>query len=201
MSFFSAEAMQPGVADLGGLLCGQGQVVHFAQAAARLSVVLDEPWRQHALAAAFAERGVQAELGETEEEHPLVRTAFRSDLIALADAWTKGAVKAVPKGLALDGAALRLWALAFGRWVDSGYLLGLDERAPDTHEPLVQAAVRIGLQASLLGIRGGGPGLRLNGRRRIGRLVELVGEPPTPAAAEHWPTRAFSRTGEITSRA
>jgi hypothetical protein len=201
MSFFSAEAARPGVADLGGLLCGQGHVVHFAHAAARLSVVLDEPWRQKALAGAFAERGVQPELATSEEGHPLVRTAFRSDLIPLADAWTQGAVKAVPKGLALDGATLRIWALASGRWVDSGYLLGLDERAPETHEPLVLAATRIGLTVGLLGIRGGGPGLRLTGRRRIGRLVELVGDPPTADSVEHWPTRAFIRSGEFLSRA
>jgi hypothetical protein len=201
MSFFSAEAMQPGVADLGGLLCGQGQVVNFAHAAARLSVELDEVWRQEALAAAFTERGVRPELATTEEGHPLVRTAFRRDLIALSDAWTRQAGKAVPTGLALDGASLRIWALAFGRWVDNGYLLGLDEHAPDTHESLVQAMIRIGLPTTVLGARGGGPGLRLTGRRRIGRLVELVGEPPTPAAAEHWPTRAFLRTGEIPSRA
>ncbi|WP_245379263.1 hypothetical protein [Kibdelosporangium banguiense] len=187
MSFFSAEAMQPGVADLAGLLCGPGQVVRFARAAARLSVAVDEPWRRAALAAAFAERGVDAELGVSEEEHPQVRTAFRTDLIGLADAWTPGAVKAVPVGLALDGAVLRLWALATGRWVENGYLLGLDPGAPETHEPLVQAVTRIGLPASLLGVRAGGPGLRLTGRRRIGRLVELVGRAPTPASEPHWP--------------
>jgi hypothetical protein len=164
-------------------------------------VVLDEPWRQQALAEAFAERGVRPELATTEDGQPLIRTAFRMDLIALADAWTRDAVKTVPTGLALDGATLRVWALAFGRWVDNGYLLGLDETAPGTHEPLVQAATRIGLPAGLLGARGGGPGLRLTGRRRIGRLVELVGEPPTAAAEEHWPTRAFIRTGELPSRA
>jgi hypothetical protein len=187
MSFFSAEAMQPGVADLAGLLCGPGQVAHFARAAARLSVIVDEPWRQRALAAAFAERGVDVELSMSENEHPLVRTAFRMDLIGMADAWTCGAVKAVPVGLALDGAALRLWALATGRWIDNGYLLGLDPEAPETHEPLVQAVTRIGLPAGLLGVRGGGPGLRLTGRRRIGRLVELVGRAPTAAAESHWP--------------
>lgn len=201
MSFFSAEAMSPGVVDLGGLLCGQGQITHFAHAAARMSVVVDEPWRQQALAGTFAERGVQAELTESEEGHLLVRTAFRNDLIPLADSWTEGAVKAVPRGLALDGAFLRVWATAFGRWVDSGYLLGLDEQAPETHEPLVLACTRIGLQVGLLGIRGGGPGLRLSGRRRIGRLVELVGDPPTTEAVEHWPTRAFSRSGDFLSRA
>jgi hypothetical protein len=187
MSFFSAEATQPGVADLAGLLCGPGQVVRFARAAARLSVVVDEPWRQHALAAAFAERGVDAERGVSDEELPLVRTPFRTDLIGLADAWTREAVKAVPVGLALDGAALRLWALATGRWVENGYFLGLDPDAPETHEPLVQAVTRIGLPAGLLGVRGGGPGLRLTGRRRIGRLVELVGRAPATAAESHWP--------------
>jgi hypothetical protein len=201
MSFFSAEAMQPGVADLGGLLCGHGQVANFAKAAARLSVVLDEPWRREALAAAFVERGVQPELLTSEDGQPLVRTAFRMDLIGLADAWTDKTVKTVPTGLALDGATLRLWVLAFGRWLDSGYLLGLDPQAPETHEPLVQAVTRIGLPAGLLPERNGGPGLRLTGRRRIGRLVELVGEPPTALAEEHWPTRSLSRTSEFPSRA
>lgn len=187
MSFFSAEANQPGIADLAGLLCGPGQVAQFARRAARLSVVVEETWRRDALAAAFAERGVEPELGVSEEDHPLVRTAFRTDLIGMAEAWTRGAVKAVPVGLALDGAALRLWTLATGRWVDNGYMLGLDPRAPETHEPLVQAMTRIGLPAGLLGARGGGPGLRLTGRRRIGRLVELVGRAPTVAAEAHWP--------------
>ncbi|CAM4015693.1 hypothetical protein KIPE111705_36380 [Kibdelosporangium persicum] len=187
MSFFSAEALQPGVADLAGLLCASGQVAHFARRAARLSVVVDEAWRRDALAEAFAERGIDPEVGVSDEEHPLVRTAFRTDLIGLAGAWTRGAAKAVPVGLALDGAALRLWALAAGRWVENGYLLGLDPEAPETHEPLVQAVTRIGLPAGLLGVRGGGPGLRLTGRRRIGRLVELVGRVPSPAAEPYWP--------------
>ncbi|GAB3869297.1 hypothetical protein GCM10029964_001290 [Kibdelosporangium lantanae] len=133
--------------------------------------------------------------------HTLVRTAFRNDLVPLADAWTEDATKAVPKGLALDGATLRVWVTAYGRWIPGGYLLGLDENAPETHEPLEQACIRIGLQVTLTGMRNGGPGLRLTGRRRIGRLVELVGDPPTVGASEDWPTRAFSRSGEILSRA
>jgi hypothetical protein len=166
-------------------------------------VVVDEPWRAHALATAYTERGIGPELAESDEGHPLVRTAFRADLIGLANAWTMGAVKAVPPGLALDGACLRLWALAFGRWLDSGsgYLLGLDPRAEDTHEPLALALTRIGLPVHVLGVRGGGPGLRVTGRRRIGRLVELVGEPPITSAEPQWPTRIFSRTGEFSSRA
>jgi hypothetical protein len=189
MAFFSAESMQPGVADLAGLLCGPGQVVSFANAAARVSVVLHEAWRRDALAAAFSERGIEPELHESEEGHPLVRTAFRMDLISLAAAWTKGAVKAVPTGLALDGASLRLWVMASGQWTDNGYLLSLDPRAPDTHEPLQHAATRIGLQTALPGARSGGPGLRLTGRRRLGRLVELVGGAPCVDAEPFWPAR------------
>src|SRR3954466_11225977 len=201
MSFFSAEAMAPSVEDLSGLLCGQGQVAHFAHAAARLSAPVGESWRMQALRKAFAERSVHAVATRSEEGATLVRTPFRNDLIPLADAWTADASKAVPKGLALDGASLRVWVTAYGRWIPGGYLLGLDENAPEPHQPLEQACIRIGLQVTLTGIRGGGPGLRLTGRRRIGRLVELVGDPPTAGASEDWPTRAFVRSGEILSRA
>ena len=193
MSFFSADARHPRVADLAGLLCGQGQVVSFAKMAARLSVVVDEPWRAEALAAALVDRGIEPELATSDEGYPLVRTAFRSDLTGLACAWTKGAVKAVPAGSALDGPALRLWALAAGSWRDNGYFLGLDPRAPDTHEALAAAVSTAGLPVSLLGVRGGAPGLRLNGRRRLARLNELVGDPPTHAARPHWPTRTLAR--------
>jgi hypothetical protein len=189
LSFYSAEAMPPCVADLGGLLCCQAQVATFARTAARLSVVVDEPWRAEALAGAFAERGVAPETTLSEDGLPQVRTAFRSDMIGLGEAWADGAAKTVPDGLALDGAALRLWALAAGRWVDGGYLLGLDPGAPETHEPIGLAVTRIGLLTSVLGERGGGPGLRVTGRRRLGRLVELVGRPPVPSAEPHWPVR------------
>ncbi|HEV2779713.1 MAG TPA: hypothetical protein VGX25_09960 [Actinophytocola sp.] len=187
LSFFSAEANAPKVSDLGGLLCGPGQVVSFGGAAARLSVVVEQAWRAEAIAAACQERGVDAELATSDEGTPLVRTAFRADLAELAAAWTKGAVKAVPAGLSLDGAALRLWTLAAGRWVDNGFLLGLDPRAPDTYEPLGGALARCGLAATALGVRGGGPGLRISGRRRLTRLAELVGPHPLAAAQDEWP--------------
>jgi hypothetical protein len=187
LSFFSAEANVPKVDDLAGLLCCQGQVVSFGSTAARLSVVLDEPWRAEAIAAAFAEREMDAELTESEEGHPLVRTAFRADLTPLATAWMRGAVKAVPAGPTLDGAALRLWALAAGSWSEGGYLLALDSRAPDTYEPLGGALARCGLAATMLGARGGGPGLRVSGLRRLNRLAELVGAAPVAPAQGHWP--------------
>jgi hypothetical protein len=187
LSFFSAEANAPKVSDLAGLLCCHGQVASFGSTAARLSVVVDEPWRATAVAAACADREMDAELTSSEEGNPLVRTAFRADLTELAMAWTRGAVKAVPPGLTLDGAILRIWAMAGGQWSDTGYLLALDARAPDTYEPLGGALARCGLAATLLGVRGGGPGLRVAGQRRLNRLAELVGPPPMAAAQAHWP--------------
>jgi hypothetical protein len=187
LSFFSAEANAPKVADLAGLLCCQGQIASSANTAARLSVVVDVPWRAKAIAGACTERGIDTELTTSEGDHPLVRTAFRADLTSLASAWTRGAVKAVPTGLVLDGAALRLWAMAGGGWCEGGYLLEFDLRAPDTYEPLGGALARSGLAATVVGVRGGGPGLRVSGRRRLTRLAELVGSPPVPAAQPHWP--------------
>lgn len=187
LSFFSAEANTPRLADLAGLLCAHGQLASFGGTAARLSIVLEERWRAEAIAAALAERGVEAELAASEESHLLVRTAFRADLIPLATAWSSGAAKAVPAGLALDGAMLRLWALAAGDRCDGGYLLGLDPDAPDTHEPLGGSMARCGLAATMLGARGGGPGLRVSGLRRLNRLAELVGAAPAGPAQGRWP--------------
>lgn len=195
LSFFSADARAPCRADLAGLLCAQGQVATFASSAARLSVVTDDDWRARALAEELELRGVDAGLARSESGHPFVRTAFRSDLIALAKAWTRGAVKAVPPGLALDGAALRLWAIASGRRADAeraqGFLLGLDPGAPDTHDPIWRAVARAGLVpvsrgGSLLGARGGGPAVRISGRKRLLRLIELVGDAP-PGGQDAWP--------------
>lgn len=190
LSFFSSEARAPRVADLAGALCGPGQTVGFgAGTAARLSVVVDEPWRARSLAAASADRGVDAELARTAEGHPFVRTAFRLDLVPLATAWLRGAVKSVPPDFELDGAALRIWALTAGRPgpTTASYLLGLDPHAPDTHEPLASALACAGLPATLLGPRSGGPLLRIAGRRRLLRLSELVGCVPAGADGGMWP--------------
>ncbi|WP_132875381.1 hypothetical protein [Tamaricihabitans halophyticus] len=189
LSMFSAEVYPASVDDLAGVLCGHGQLVSFGRTAARLSVVVDAEWRARLLAEECALRGVAVELTHSEEGHPLLRTAFRADLIALANAWTRGAVKAVPTGLRLDGQTLRLWALSGGDWSHAGYLLPLDPRAPDTHEPLAELLTDTGLRASQIGIRAGGPGLRLTGRGRLARLAELIGPAPEPAAL-HWPLRS-----------
>ncbi|GGP36080.1 hypothetical protein [Saccharothrix coeruleofusca] len=209
LSFFSAEARQPCVGDLAGVLCGPGQVLGFARGrAARVSVGLEERWRAPALVAAFAERGVQAEARSVEAPPPEdgaedaegdaagnagpvrtweVRTAFRADLRGLAARWLRGAEKAVPEGFTPHGGVLRMWALASGRWVESGYLLGLDPLAPATHEPLRTALAAAGLPAALLTPRAGPPALRVVGRRRLERLAELVGRAPRGVAERTWP--------------
>lgn len=188
LSFYSAEARAARVADLAGLLCGPGQAVGFGRGtAARLSVVVDDAWRAKALVRACAERGVVAEFGSSDAGHPSVRTAFRADLTELAGAWLRGAVKSVPSGFVPDGSALRIWALAAGRPDGNGYLLGLDPHVPETHGPLVTSLGRAGLSAKLLGPRGGGPALRITGRRRLERLVELVGPTPDGAIGRVWP--------------
>ncbi|WP_089301962.1 hypothetical protein [Haloechinothrix alba] len=195
LSFFSAEASAPCVADLAGVLCGHGQIVSFADTAARLSVVTDdEPWRAGALAEEFAERGIEAEITSSDGGYPLVRTAFRADLLAVAQAWSRGAVKAVPAGFMLDGAALRLWMLACGRRAERGYQLQLDPRAEETHEPLLRRVSAAGLvsasgSANLLGPRAGGPAVRIVGVKRMRRLAELAGRAPVGAEAQ-WPAES-----------
>ncbi|MQA14386.1 MAG: hypothetical protein GEV09_09485 [Pseudonocardiaceae bacterium] len=187
-SLFSEQARAPRPADLAGVLCAQGQALGFGRGvAARLSVVVDEPWRADELARSCAVRDLAAERGSTDEGHPVLRTAFLAELAPLAAAWTRGAVKAVPAGLQLDGAMLRLWAVTAGGGDGRGYVLGLDPHAHGTHEPLAAALASAGLAATLIGPRGGGPALRITGRRRVARLAELVGEVPVAAAPASWP--------------
>lgn len=186
LSLFSAEVSTPAVADLAGLLCGHGQVARFAGTAARLSVVVDAQWRAEAIGVELRARGVDAEQARSGSGHPLVRTAFLRDLAPMASAWTRGAVKAVPVGFAVDGPALRLWLLCGGRPGEStGYLLDLDPRAPETHRPLADALAAGGLRGVLRGPRST-PSVQLTGRRRLGQLAALVGEPP-PGGEAYWP--------------
>lgn len=195
LSFFSAEAVAPCLGDLAGVLCGPGRTAGFARTAARLSITVDERWRARALAAAFAERGVAVRVEATDHAFAL-HTPFRTDLNPLADAWTRDTTKATPPDLVLTGGPLRLWVLAAGRWLDGSYLLELDPHAPCTYEPLVAALARAGLPATVLTPNAGGPGIKVTGRRRLSRLLELVGTPPDRHALQHWP--AASRVRAMT---
>lgn len=99
LSFFSAEAVPPAVADLTGILAAPGQVVLVgdgADRAARLSVVVDAQWRAEALAEMIAAAGLVPEIARTDENTPLVRTAPDERLTVIAKNWTRGAVKTVP---------------------------------------------------------------------------------------------------------
>lgn len=186
LSLFSADAREPSMADLAGLLCGPGQIVRFgAGDQARVSIVLADPARAGAVIAACAAVGVPISPVLTESGATALRTAFRCDLVGLAEDWTRGAIKTVPPGWQLDGAALRLWALAAGRPDErGGYLLALDPNAPDTHLPLVAAATRAGIPPARVGR---GAALRISGTRRVQRLVELVGPVPERVPSADWP--------------
>ncbi|BDY27521.1 MULTISPECIES: hypothetical protein [Mycolicibacterium] len=192
LSFFSAESVPPAVTDLTGVLAGPGQIVVVGSGekqTARISVVVDEPWRADALAEMFGQAGLAAEIARTDENTPLVRTALDPQLVPIAREWTRGAVKTVPPTWLPGSRELRAWALAAGEpEADDRYLLGLDPHAPDTHAPLASAMMRVGIAPTLIGTRGSHPALRISGRRRLSRLVENVGEPPGDAAAlAHWP--------------
>lgn len=194
LSFYSADANSPRVADLAGVLCGPGVAAGFgAGIAARLSVVVPDRWRAGALVAACAQRGVDGFVSSTDQGAWLVRTAFRADLVELAAAWQVAAEKSVPERFGLDGVTLRLWALVAGRWTESGYLLGLDTASPRTHQPLVAALVRAGMPATLVDERAGGPAVRVSGVRRLTRLVELVGDAPPGVPRHDWPAVAANR--------
>ncbi|MGO9152230.1 hypothetical protein [Mycobacterium sp.] len=191
LSFFTAESVPPAVADLSGVLAASGQIVMVGArdiAGARLSVVVDQPWRASALAEMIREAGLEPEISRTEEDTPLVRTAVSELLRPIAAEWTRGAVKTVPPRWLPGPRELRAWTLAAGTPEADRYLLGLDPHAPDTHSPLASALMRVGIAPTLIGTRGGRPALRISGRRRLSRLVENVGEPPADAEAlSLWP--------------
>lgn len=189
LSFFGADTAPPALTDLSGLLAAHGQAVT-ASGSARISVVVDAAWRATAIAHLMEAAGLRAEITETDEGHPLVRTEAVPDLLPLATQWTRGAVKAVPPGWVPSSRAQRAWVLAAGRMEAAGerYVLGLDPHAPDTHPVLAEALMRAGIAPTLIGTHGPAPGLRVSGRRRLTRLAENIGEPPDdPEARALWP--------------
>jgi hypothetical protein len=189
LSIFGVEASAPEPGDLAGLLAGGGQVVRLG-GTARVSVVVDHPWRAAVLVAECARRGLAATCVSTVEDHIGVRTAFSALLTPLAETWLTGAVKRAPRGLILDGRALRLWAVAAGRRDGAtAYALPLGRSDEAAWESVGAALAAVGLAAQLVSPRGGaGPSYRLVGRRRVARLAEMVGEPPRQAPVEAWPS-------------
>ncbi|MFI0794352.1 hypothetical protein ACH4OY_16960 [Micromonospora rubida] len=86
LSLFGAEAADPSVADLAGLLAGPGELVRMG-GTARLSIVVDAAWRVHVLVAELARRGLAATWEATADQRHLVRTSYASTLAPLTLAW------------------------------------------------------------------------------------------------------------------
>ena len=154
------------------------------------AVVVGDPaleWRAQALCCAFRGRGVPADVDRLPDGRPVVRSAFRADLVPLAQGWhTAEGEKRLVAPLDLDGPRLRLWVLAAGRQSGRAYTLGLDPQAPSTHEPLLTACQRAGLGATLVE-DADDPVIRIVGQRRQRRLAELVGGRPRSLFDGVWP--------------
>ena len=186
LSFLTAGVRPPAVDDLEGLLLGVAQVVRLG-GTARLSVLVDDPWRVDAVLAAYAERELRGEVVK-EDGVTSVRTPFSRTLHPLAERWVRGAVKSVPTGFGLDGARLRMWAIGAGRRDEHGYLLLLSPHDPQVWDAVGAALAGVGIAGAFVGARAGGPAYRVTGRRRLVRLGEYVGERPGVAPAADWPT-------------
>ncbi|WP_405114389.1 hypothetical protein OG559_09480 [Micromonospora sp. NBC_01405] len=241
LSLFGAEAADPSVADLAGLLAGPGEMVRMG-GTARLSIVVDAAWRVHVLVAELARCGLAATWEATADQQHLVRTSYASTLAPLALAWLRdppapalaapdppppalaapdlpapapaapappapgpvsggpvsggpvsggpvsgGPVKRPPAGFHLNGRRLRLWVAAAGKSDPPGFLLrlGVDDEA--CREPVGAALAAVGLPAALLDAEAGGPAYRITGRRRLARLADLIGDPPSTAPPLAWP--------------
>lgn len=180
LSFFSADYQPPVVADLGGLLAAHGQITT-GPVGARLSILLDDEARAAALVDECARRGVAAAVLPAEQPGPafLMQSSRCAQLLPLAAAWTRGAVKSVPRDLLVSAGFARLWVVAAGRRDDAGYLLGVDPHAPDAVDDLIAAGSRAGLAGTYVGVRAGGPAIRIVGHRRLARLADTIGTLPT----------------------
>ncbi len=189
LSLFGAEALPPEPGDLAGLLAAGGQTTRLG-GAARVSIVVDHPWRSSVLITECALRGLAATSVSTVEDHIGVRTAYSAILVPLADAWTVGAVQRAPHGLMIDGRLLRLWVEARGRTEPSGaYVLPLGGADEPAWAAIGAALAAVGLGAQLVSPRGAvSPSLRIVGKRRLARLAEMVGDPPKHAPPDIWPS-------------
>jgi hypothetical protein len=188
LPFFAAASADPIAGDLSGLLIGPGQVVRMG-GTARVSIVVDAPWRVHALAAEFRLRGLGIQWEPSSVEgHFGVRTSYSGTLSPLSALWLRGAVKAPPAGFLLDGLRLRLWFTGAGSLAQDGTeaLLRVGTSDELCWKPAVKALDALGLPVDPTPTRGAA--LRVSGRRRIRRLAELIGEPITAVPKDAWPT-------------
>ncbi|HEX2903416.1 MAG TPA: hypothetical protein VHO01_08155 [Jatrophihabitans sp.] len=185
-SLFGAEAAQPALADLDGVLLAGGDWVRTDQnSMARLSVLVADPWRAEALQAELAARALASDTAPAPGGLIAVRTEITPALQAEAARWTRGASLRVPADLALTASGLRLWAIAAGRCDQAGYLLAMSDPDGPLHRAGGGQLAKLGVAAIDVGVRGG-PGWRITSAKRLRRLAELLGEPPAGGRAE-WP--------------
>ncbi|MGX7681370.1 hypothetical protein ACSMXN_20990 [Jatrophihabitans sp. DSM 45814] len=186
-SLFGAEAADPIVRDLDGLLLSGGDWVRTDRAsAARLSVLVIDEWRAAALAEELQARDLASDTVIAPGDLIAVRTEITDRLVAEAARWTRGASLRLPVDLTLSPSGLRLWAIATGRSDEAGYLLGVAEPDGELHRAAGSQLAKLGVAAVEVGMRGG-PGWRVTSLKRLRRLAELVGEAP-PGAGNDWPT-------------
>jgi hypothetical protein len=186
-SLFGAEAADPLIEDLDGLLLAGGDWVRAeGHAAARLSVLVSDEWRAQALAAELFDRQLDSDTAAAPGGLIAVRSELSDLLVAPAARWTRGASLRLPSDLVLSASGLRLWAIATGRADDLGYLLGMAEPDGEVHRAGGSQLARLGVAAVDVGVRGG-PGWRVTSAKRLRRLAELVGEAP-PGSGDNWPT-------------
>ncbi|MGI8664554.1 MAG: hypothetical protein ACR2N4_00730 [Jatrophihabitans sp.] len=185
-SLFGAEAADPVIEDLDGLLLAGGDWVRTDRdAAARLSVLVADRWRVEALHAELRARALASDTADAPGGLIAVRTVITELLVPHAARWTMGASLRVPADLALSASGLRLWAIAAGRSEEAGYLLTMTDPDGPLHRAAGGQLAKLGVAAVDVGVRGG-PGWRITSAKRLRRLAELIGEPP-PDAGRDWP--------------
>jgi hypothetical protein len=188
LSLFGVEASAPEPADLAGLLIAGGEIVR-ADDTAQVSIVVGHPWRAAAIVAECGRRGLAATSVSTVTSYVGVRTSYASALAGLARSWTDEVGRRPPRDLRLDARVLRLWAMAVGHREGTSYALPVGESDQAFRDVLGAGLAGLGLAAQLVSRRGTGePTFRIVGKRRLDRLVEMVGDAPRQAPPDMWPS-------------
>lgn len=193
LSLLGADGAPPEPEDLAGLLLAGGRIMR-TEESAQVCVEVSHPWRASAIVAECARRGLAATQTPGLDANLGVRTAYAPALLGLARAWTDDVGLRAPRGLQLDGRVLRLWAIAVGHWDGTVYVLPIAGPNQAFQDAIAAALAAVGVVAQLSSRRAGRGGaagevsFRIVGRRRLDRLVEMVGDPPKQAPPDVWPS-------------